>query len=533
MYNRKSLEDKERQVLSIESQRHDNERVCGSDTQLVRVFVEEMSAKRVGRPQFNEMVRRLRVGEADGIIAWHPDRLARNPIDAATIMNLLDEGVIKDLKFATYPFDNSPQGKFMLGILLVSAKYESDYLSTKVERGMRDRAKLDNWLPNRPATGYRNAVGEVRIEPDRLRFSLLRRACELVLTGSHSPRHVWQLATSEWGLTSRDGRPMTLSTFYKILGNPFYAGVITWKGVTYPGKHEPLLTPDEFERIQRLLGRAGRPRPQTREFAYTGLLRCGECGLSVTAEVKTKPSGRQYVYYHCTRRRRDYLCRQPVIAAQDLEAQMLSFLESLRLAPEVEAWVAERLARVLRDDARARDDAQRAAAETLRSVERQVNNLTDLRLRDLVTDEEFLVRKAELDRRRIGLSRGSVLDSPRESWFEPGLTVNSFRFHAATAFRLGGTAERKFVMEIAGSNPTLSARKLSVHAARPFEGLLKNDVSGRGWSYGEDVRTFCLDPDNQPIIARMRQILERLGVDVRKGSQGTQGSLGRMDLHEN
>lgn len=508
MYNRKSLEDKERQVLSIESQRRDNERLCErqDDVQVVEILCEEKSAKKTGRPVFTEMIRRVMAGEADGIIAWNPDRLARNPVDGGTIIHLLDLGVLKDLKFATYTFENTPQGKLMLGILLANAKYESDYLSKKVERGMRDRAAVDRWLPNRPVTGYLNAIGKERIIPDPARFPLLRRAFELILGGAHSPRQVWRLATQHWGLTSRDGRPITISGFYNLLGNPFYAGVITWKGRTYEGRHQPLVNLDEFEKVQDLLGRPSRPRPKCREFAYTGLMRCGECGLSITAENKTNRFGTEYVYYHCTRRRRDYECSQPVIEVRDLNAQMLAFLESLYLAPQIEQWVLTRLERAAQDSGRTGEAAQRNAAESLRAVERQLRNLTDLRLRDMVTDEDFLVRKADLDRRRLQLSQ-AVAKPDDGTWFEPARTVTSFRSHAASAFSSGDEAQKRFIIENVGSNPLLKDKKLSIDARKPFQRLPPDASFPDVCTYVEDVRTFCTDSGNQKSIAKMREIV--------------------------
>ena len=89
------------------------------------------------------------------------------------------------------------------------------------------------------------------------------------------------------------GNPLALSATYRILANPFYAGVLQRDGKTYPGKHIPMISIDEFKHVQQLLGRPGRPR-ETRSFAYTGMIRCGECGLAVTAEKKINRHGSHY-----------------------------------------------------------------------------------------------------------------------------------------------------------------------------------------------------------------------------------------------
>src|SRR5215467_6460117 len=188
-YCRKSTEDEDRQVLSIVSQKRELAKRFGQKEEIaiIDTFEESFSAKNPGRPIFNEMLRRIKRGEADGIIAWHPDRLARNSVDGGQIIYFLDLGILKDLKFVTYNFENTPQGKFMLGIMFSNSKYYSDALSENVKRG--NRTKIENgWRPGRAPIGYLNDKQTRTIIKDPDRFTLIRKMWDLMLTGVYSPR---------------------------------------------------------------------------------------------------------------------------------------------------------------------------------------------------------------------------------------------------------------------------------------------------------------------------------------------------------
>ena len=382
VYCRKSSESEDRQALSIESQQNELQRSFGSqnDITIVGIYHEAFSAKAPGRAKFSEMLRRIELGEAEGIIAWHPDRLARNSIDGGRIIYLLDQKKLRDLKFSTFTFENNPQGKFMLSIIFGYSKYYVDSLSENVKRG--NRTKVENgWRPNSAPLGYKNDKETKTIVGDPIHFPLIRKMYDLMLTGTYSPKEIALIARDEWGFRTpikkrMGGKPLALSTVYKILTNPFYAGIIEWDGRVYQGKHEAVVALAEFDRVQEILGRPGRPQPQKHTFAFTGMIRCGECRLMVTAENKVNRFGSRYVYYHCTKRRLEPRCPQPSIEVRELERQIIEFLEEILIPETLYAPVLE----IESSDTDNRDRLQRARerslAKTLDDIEAQLLELT-------------------------------------------------------------------------------------------------------------------------------------------------------------
>ena len=165
------------------------------------------------------------VGEVDGIISWHPDRISRNAVDAGIIIDLLDRGKLKDLKFQSYKFENTPEGKWMLNIVLGQAKYQVDKQSKDVIRGLRSKVEKGHY-PQVAPPGYRNDKEEHTVVADPERFGPVQRAMKLVLSGSYNAPQALSVLNNEWGFRTlkrarSGGRPLSRTAFYDMLGNIF------------------------------------------------------------------------------------------------------------------------------------------------------------------------------------------------------------------------------------------------------------------------------------------------------------------------
>jgi site-specific DNA recombinase len=502
-YCRKSSEDEDHQVLSIESQRKELQQYVDREhLQIVAVKEEARSARTPGRAVFNDILKRIERGEADGIVAWHPDRLARNALDGGQVIQLLDTGKLKSLRFPTYTFENTSQGKFMLAIMFGQSKYYVDSLSENIRRGNRTKREK-GWLPSRAPIGYLNArseAGEKIIVPDPDRFAVLKRMWELLLSGGYSAPQLLDLATNDFGLRTPKrkrigGSSLSVSGIYRVFSNPFYAGHILYQDHWYPGKHEPMITVGQFEQVQVLLGRSSRARPQEHVFAYSGLMKCGLCGSSITMERKVNRYGSRYVYYHCTHKRRDLVCRETSLEEGQLEEQILDFLSTIRLDQRELDRLLALIEQERAKEIGAEGGIKQALEKALESCVRNLDSLTKLRYRELIGDDEFIRQRAGLSQEQSKLQQ-KIAQLKAERWIAPSQKLFLFSNRAVFWLTHGNPSEKRLIISTVGSHLSLRSKQLSIDAKKPFQILQERGSLSTLWRVVNDVRTFfSAEPD--------------------------------------
>lgn len=485
---------------------------------VIEVLEESYSAKAPGRPIFNAMIERVRRKEADGIIAWHPDRLARNSVDGGTLIYLLDQGILKDLKFASYTFENNSQGKFMLSIIFGYSKYYVDNLSENVKRG--NRAKIARgWRPNMAPLGYLNdkEIKTIVLDPERV--SLIRQLFNFALTGTYS---LVQLRNEsiKLGLHTRQHKRIgggwtSVAGIHRILTNPFYAGLLIWNGTASQGAHQPMISLDEFERIQKQLRRPGKERPVKQVFPFTGLIRCGDCGFAVTAEVKVKPSGKTYTYYHCTKRRLDYHCPQKSVSATLMDEMLQEFLGKVRIHPRTLDLLFEHCKAAQHTNGAAIEAQRNALRHAINVCQRSLTNLTALRIRDLIPDGEFVTQREALQREAIQAEQNLKILNDQDSWLVPTQELFLFCSKAVELYLTGDDAIKRRIVKTLGSNATLIDQKLNIEAKKPLFMCASASNSYALRAVVEDVRTawYARDPSIMEMLDCIKDIKQRLPLD--------------------
>ena len=473
IYCRKSSEAEDRQVLSIESQINELKRLAQRlNLSVLEVLTEAKTAKGPRRPIFNRMIERLNQGEAKGVICWKLDRLARNPIDGGSIIWAIKQSdieIITPSQSYTRESDNSMLMYIEFGM---AQKYIDD-LSRNVKRG--NKTKLEKgWWSGLAPQGYLNEKENKTIVKDLERFPLIQKAWQLLLTGTYTVPKIHQILNNEWGYRTRKtkkvgGCPMALSGLYKIFTNPFYYGWIDRKEGQFPGCHETMITQDEFDSAQVILGKNGKPRPKHHHFAFTGMIRCGECGAMITAEEKVNRFGYHYTYYHCTRKKTYAHCKQKSIELKTLEKQITKYLKTITISDELKDYALNYLQEIHKKETGSRADIQQNLQSSYNHCQTEIDNLTKMRLRDLLTDDEYLEQKAELLKERFGLKeRLEDSEHRADSWL--ALTEKTFVFanRAKYWFENGTLEDKKMILEAIGSNLLIKDKKLFIQAKKPF-----------------------------------------------------------------
>jgi len=295
------------------------------DLFIAEKFIESKSAKKPGREIFNEMIQIIYDSkEPVGILAWHPDRLARNSVDGGQIIYLIDIGKIASLRFPTFWFEPTPQGIFMLQVAFGQSKYYSDNLSENVKRGIRQKLRRGEW-PGLAPFGYINNPKTRNIEPDPVKAKIIKKAFEEYSQGRHTLKSLAE-RLSFWGVVSKTGKPLCKATLQRMLTNKVYIGLIAHNGETYEGKFEPIVSRATFEKVQEVLKNRTKPRHSKKRhyFPFTGLLKCGECGAAITAQW-VHGNGGTYRYYRCTKRLGS--CSQRYLREDLLVTEVLHILD--------------------------------------------------------------------------------------------------------------------------------------------------------------------------------------------------------------
>ena len=473
-YCRKSTDEKDKQVLSIEAQIAElKEFAKRSNLEVLEFVTEAKTAKVPGREQFADVLKKIERGHAQGILSWHPDRLARNSIDGGKIIYLLDTGKLLDLKFPSTWFENTPQGKFMLSIAFGQSKYYVDNLSENVKRGNRQKLRRGEW-PSKAPYGYVNNRQIRTIDVDPEVSKIVKKAFVLFAEGGRSFTEIAKFM-GKYGIKRGNGKLIHVNQVRNMLTNKFYIGILKYAGEYYEASHKCFISKQLFDQVQRQVERIERPRHNGHDFSFRGLATCGECGAAITAEQHIKKyrngTNQTFIYYRCTKKLGP--CAQKYIPESDLSDQVRSVVRSCSLhsdwEPVFEKWSEEELAR---DRVNGETITQKLESD-LSEIDQKLNRLLDAYLDQVIEPDVYRQKKNELFEEKLKIQEQIArISKSGSSWLEPTREIiNGALSCAKIAREKNNCSDLMIGAKTVGSNFSLHDRRLSVTLKNGFAAL--------------------------------------------------------------
>ena len=448
-----------------------------------QIFEEPETAGKFGRKAFNEMLAYCEKHNIKDILVEKTDRIYRNFKDYVILedydfnLHLVKEGQIINK-------DSSSHEKFIHAIKVVLAKNYLDNLSEEVRKGMNQKVK-EGIYPCKAPVGYKNVEVNKRnvIAVDEEKAPFVKRLFELYASGL-SASEVRKILFSE-GLY-HNTKPYAKSRLIQILHDCFYIGKFLYKGVVYDGVHEPIISIELYNKVQKMFNQS-KARTHDVEFPYTGIIRCGHCGCQLTAELKKG----KYIYYHCTGKRGG-TCKKDYVREEKIDKLIMELLNRIAEAiPEdIYAKAVEAVKEMNSMNMEYTNNSVDQITKKLKTIERRINTLYEDKIDGVITQEfwEEKNRAWSKEKNKLQIQLQSI--SKTNDTFREGsnLLLNILK-DLPQLYLQGNKIEKKKILNLLGSNFVYKDKELSIELNSVFNYLLNFDFSKNG---GVDCSTLEL-----------------------------------------
>jgi DNA invertase Pin-like site-specific DNA recombinase len=365
------------------------------------------------RPKFMEMMARIKAEQdVDVVIVYARSRLHRNVEDAAITRAALRKLGVQLVSCMDYT-DDSYIGDLVATIIDGVNEYQSRASGADIRYKMGQKAKNGGTV-NRTKIGYLNTreeidgrqVATVVVDPERAPF--IRMAFELYATGKHGFRSL-HAALTEAGLRTKPTRktpakPISINKLGDILRDKYYLGIVTYDGEEYPGRHEPLISQELFDRVQRVLDveRRGGKRERVHEHYLKALLWCARCHRRLIVMRGKSHNGSLYFYYLC-RGRQEHACDLPYLPVNQIEEEVARHYATVRLSEDFRVFMTGKTDVALADSTATRNQVRRQLTKRLKELAAQEDHYFEL-----VGNPDWPQAKLSARMRKIAEERGNL-----------------------------------------------------------------------------------------------------------------------------
>ena len=482
LYARVSTREQEREGYSIQQQmRLIRDYAKKKGCRIVKEFIDIESARKTGRKNFNEMIGFVKnTPSIETVICHKVDRLCRNFRDFITI----DDLRVKPL-FVEEEFPDNASGKLTYGMKVLLAKHYCDNLSDEVRKGQLGKLEEGGFPGGCSPYGYKKINTE--LVPEEPYASYVKKIFDIYLTDCSSTHKVADKAR-KLGFVTRKGKSLTKSLVHVLLSNAIYCGYVPWAGKLYPGKHKPLVSKEIYQKTKSLLQRKGIAHPTNHDFAYSGIMHCGECGCGITAEEQ-----KGHNYYHCSFY---YKCSQHYyVREENIEGQILAVLGGLRIGEEPAEIVKKKIIANRGEEDHFRLTQLDNLQKQVNAMNEWIDKLYDDKMGGVI-DEEMYQRKNKDYSARRDEAEGN-LETFKNSGFDTfELSVNlvDLANRACEIYKKREAEEKRLLLRMLLSNPVLRDKKLKYSLNNPFNWFV---VYGKTQNWSE-----CPDSNRGPLLPK-------------------------------
>jgi site-specific DNA recombinase len=476
IYCRKSTDTEDKQVLSLDSQENELTRIAGTQgLQVVGILREAMSAKSVGRPVFDQLLKMIAAGKADAILCWKLDRLARNMVDGGSVMDLLQKSTIKEIR--TYESIHLPADNvLMLAVHFGMANQYIRDLSTNVKRGNRAKLERGEW-PNKAPFGYYNDKATKTVKVDKQQARYVVRAYELYATGGYSINQIRDVLQKE-GLRTSTGNKIGKNHVHRLFLTKFYLGLMERDGIVYVGKHKPIIPTALYDRAQDVLHGRLHPKPKKHSYSARGFLKCGSCGCALTADTQ-----KGFQYYYCTNGKGVCEEHKKYMRSKVVDGLLSQMFLDLRFDEELIELSAEAYKARNKDKLEYVQGARDSIVKELESLTERESVLTDGYASQIIRKDLYELKMRELSNRQTELTK-----QLSELEVRGGVSVGTFErireiflegSRAAKEYLEVDDAKKRRMLEKLLSNASIKNQNvISYQYKSPYQALAKAPKNG-------------------------------------------------------
>ena len=487
LYARVSSKEQEREGYSIPAQLELLRNYASKhNMKIVKEYEDVETAKCTGRTNFNEMIKFLKSSkDCKTILVEKTDRLYRNIPDYATVDDLkIDIHFVKENSVLS-PTSHSSQ-KFMQGIKVLMARQYIQNLSEEVIKGLTQKAK-EGYVTGNPPYGYKKLDKKVSII-DEEKAPFVTRAFELYAGGNLSLSKL-SCQLYEEGYIFKDTCPKAYkSQLENILKNPFYYGMVVFKGVLYDGKHDPLITKELFDLTQLAFRKDNKPKHITaREFLFSGMVKCANCGCNISGEIKKG----KYIYYSCTGGKGE--CKQQHIYIPEikLEKQIIEAMGEIYITQEHKQWILQALRECFVDEQKYMQEQLNSLNAKKQKLRARIDGLYLDKIDGIISEEFWLERHNSWTQALLTVQNNiNAYERANIDFIEEGAKFLKICNEVKDLYLYGTYKERKELINYVLQNLTIEGENIHYDYKKPF------DIFAKGLN--RNKKLLRLDSNQQP-----------------------------------